>query len=50
MLNIFIVFLGGLEGASVCSNSKESVCSVGDPGLIPVLGRPLGEGNGNPLQ
>ena len=24
MLNIFIVFLGGLEGASVCSNSKES--------------------------
>ena len=50
MLNIFIVFLGGLERAPVCSNSKESVCSVGDPGLIPVLGRPPGEGNGNPLQ
>ena len=24
-------------------------CSAGDPGLIPRLGRPHGEGNGNPL-
>ena len=28
---------------------KESACSVGDPGLIPGLGRSSGEGNGNPL-
>ena len=27
---------------------KESACSVGDPGLIPGLGRSSGEGNGNP--
>ena len=29
---------------------KESACSAGEPGLIPGLGRSLGEGNGNPLQ
>ena len=34
---------GGSEG-------KESACNVGDPGLIPGLGRSPGEGNGNPLQ
>ena len=28
----------------------ESVCNVGDLGLIPELGRSPGEGNGNPLQ
>jgi len=27
-----------------------SLCSSGDLGLIPRLGRSLGEGNGNPLQ
>ena len=32
------------------SDSKESVCDVGDLGLIPGLGRSPGEGNGNPLQ
>ena len=32
------------------SNDKESACNAGDPGLIPGLGRYLGEGNGNPLQ
>ena len=30
------------------SDSKESACNMGDPGLIP--GRSPGEGNGNPLQ
>ena len=35
----------------LCSSlSKESVCSAGEPGLIPRLGRSPGEGNGNPLQ
>ena len=32
------------------SDSKESAWNVGDPGLIPRLGRYPGEGNGNPLQ
>ena len=32
------------------SVSKESACNAGDPGLIPGLGRPPGEGNGNPFQ
>ena len=32
------------------SDSKESACSAGDPGLIPRMGRSPGEGNGNPLQ
>ena len=36
-------FPGGLDG-------KASVCNAGDQGLIPVLGRSPGEGNGNPLQ
>ena len=29
---------------------KESAFNVGDPGLIPELGRSPGGGNGNPLQ
>ena len=32
------------------SDGKESACNVGDLGLIPGLGRSLGEVNGNPLQ
>ena len=32
------------------SDSKVSVYNAGDLGLIPGLGRPAGEGNGNPLQ
>ena len=32
------------------SDSKEFTCNAGDPGLIPVIGRYPGEGNGNPLQ
>ena len=32
------------------SAGKESACNVGDPGLIPGLGRSPEEGNGNPLQ
>ena len=34
-----------------CSSvGKESVCSAGDLGSIPGLGKSPGEGNGNPLQ
>ena len=36
-------FPGGADG-------KASACNVGDPGLIPGLGRSPGEGNGNSLQ
>ena len=32
------------------SDSKESACNAGDPGSIPGLGRPPGEGNVNPLK
>ena len=39
-----------LRGFPRGSDSKESACSVGDPGLIPGLGRSPGEGNGSPLQ
>jgi len=39
----YLDFPGGSDG-------KASVYNVGDLGLIPVLGRSPGEGNGNPLQ
>ena len=32
------------------SDSKESICNVGDLGSIPGLGRSPGRGHGNPLQ
>ena len=32
------------------SDSKESACNAGDPGSIPGLGRPPGEGNSYPFQ
>ena len=32
------------------SDGKESAYNAGDPGLIPGLGRSLGEGNSSPLQ
>ena len=32
------------------SAGKESACNAGDPGLLPGLGRSLGEGKGHPLQ
>ena len=32
------------------SDGKAPACNMGDPGSIPVLGRPPGEGNGTPLQ
>ena len=38
------------EGFPGGSDSEESACNAGDPGLIPGLGRSSGEGNGNPLQ
>ena len=41
------MLLLGLPGGS---DGKEFACSAGDPGLIPGLGRPPGEGNGFPFQ
>ena len=42
----FLVLLGSPCGSA----GKESVCSMGDLGVIPGLGRPPGEGKGYPLQ
>ena len=39
-----------LSGFAGDSDSKESACSAGDPGLIPGSGSSLGEGNGYPFQ
>ena len=36
-------FPGGASG-------KESTCNAAEPGFIPGLGRPPGEGNGDPVQ
>ena len=41
------ILLLGFHGGS---DGKESVCNVGDVGLIPGLGRSPGGGNGNTLQ
>ena len=38
------------QGFPGISKGKESTCSARDMGLIPVLGRSPGEGNGNPPQ
>ena len=40
------MYIMGFPDSSV---DKESTCNVGDPGLIPGLGRSPGEGRGYPL-
>ena len=40
----------GFPGGSVVKNPPASARATGDTGSIPGLGRPHGEGNGNPLQ
>ena len=47
MFRIVILNLSGFPGSS---GVKAAACNVGDPGLIPRLGRSPGEGNGNTLQ
>ena len=46
-LNTFLKIRFGFPDSSI---GKESLCSTGDPGLIPGLGRFTGEGKGYPLQ
>ena len=46
-LSVLLPITPGFPGGSA---GKESACSVGDLGLIPGLGRSLGEGNSYPLQ
>ena len=46
-ISLEVQWLRGFPGGSV---SKESTCNVGDPGLIPGLGRLSEGGHGNPLQ
>ena len=41
-----LLMVSGFPGGS---EDKESTCNTGDLGLIPGLGRPPGEGDGNPL-
>ena len=36
--------------ASLVAQTVKNACNVGNPGLIPGLGRSAGEENGNPLQ
>ena len=38
------------KSTTIKKKKKESVCSVGDLGSIPGLGRAPGEGKGHPLQ
>ena len=47
---IFPSFFQKLVFLSKSSDSTESACNAGGPGLIPGLGSSPGEGNGNPLQ
>ena len=47
---IFLMCLFWDKSFPCSSVSKESACNAGDPGLIPGLGRSLGEGNGNSIQ
>ena len=46
-LKPFVVSILGFPDGS---DSKESACNAGDPGLIPNLGRSPGEGIGYPTQ
>jgi len=41
--NLISACFRGFPGGS---DSKKSACNVGDPGLLPWLGRSSGEGNG----
>jgi len=48
----FNILMGALFAKGICGSSagKESACNAGDPGLIPVSGRPARERIGYPLQ
>ena len=50
LMNEFVFFLAYCLGFLRGSDSKKSVCNVGDLGLIPELGRCPGVGHGNPLE
>ena len=47
---LFCILLHQYEGFPGSSAGKESTCNVGDPGLIPELGRSPGEGIDYPFQ
>ena len=49
LLNVIMITLLDPKRFSWGSAGKESACNVGDLGLIPGLGRSLGEGKGYPL-
>ena len=43
-------YMVAIRASLVAYIGKESACNAGEPGSIPGLGRPPGEGNGNLLQ
>ena len=43
LLYIFLIYYPALGASLVAQMVKESACNAGDPGLIPGLGRSLGE-------
>ena len=45
-----LLVVSNLLGFHGGSDSKESACTAEDLSSIPLSGRSLGEGNGNPLQ
>ena len=45
----FVMYSEVMSASYGDSDSKESACNVGDPGMIPGSGRYPGEGNNNPL-
>ena len=50
LLCIYMYVCSAFKGFPGGSDNKESTCNTGDPGSIPGLGRPPGEGNGYPVQ
>ena len=48
-MGTFIRTINDLVNAPGGSDGKESICNVGDQGLILGLGRSPGSGNGNPV-
>ena len=50
LFQVFVDFLLLHSSFPGGSEVKASAWNEGDPGLIPGLGKPPGEGNGNPLQ
>ena len=49
-MNVEVIIIQYSFSLNLGSNGKESASNAGDPGLIPGLKKPHGDGNGYPLQ